>query len=122
MSRVPAVVPLALEVDEEFEEVNLQTGKRRPAVLQTHTPETVEAMRQGYVCFKCWERQAAPFPAECVVCKYPMRDRQAQDFAEAYQGQQRIGPDRDKILQEDEEREWMQKRLDSGLWLPGDPI
>lgn len=121
MARVKPVIPLALEVDERYEEVN-QNGQSRPAVLQSHTPETIEAMRHGYVCVRCWERQSEPFPRECVVCKYKMADRQAEEFHRMYQGKQQIGLTRDKVDEEMERLDRMQHAHDMGLWTPGDPI
>lgn len=118
--RVKPVVPMYLELDEDHIEVNKATGKVRPAVAQTHTPETVEAMRQGYVCMACWERQPQPFPEKCYVCGYEMRGEQARDWAAAYKGKDNayrgvnVSDELDRL---DE----LAKLRDKGLWLPGDP-
>lgn len=120
MSRISPVVPIALDLDEDHHEVNKVTGKVRPAVRQTHTAETVEAMRQGYVCMKCWERQQQPFPEKCYICGYRMGTEQRRDWAASY-----LGKDTSyrgvNISDELDRLDELAKLQDKGLWLPGDP-
>jgi hypothetical protein len=49
-------------------------------------------MRAGYICARCFEDLDTPFPDECPVCKFPMRERQSQLIAERYQGTDWVGP------------------------------
>lgn len=65
--------------------------------------EIVERMRAGYICCKCFEALDAPFPDNCPVCKFPMRDRQTEALSRDYLGEIRMGPSTTL----DEEREIM---------------
>lgn len=80
----------------------------------------VQRMRDGYVCAKCYEDLDTAFPDECPVCRFPMRDRQAQLFAERFQGTKWVGP----TTSLDEEYEIMhflrekERREQQKMWTP----
>ena len=85
--------------------------------------EDVEAIRQGYVCVKCMERFTSPFPDECSVCKFPMREHQAEEFAKDFRGEVRFGPstslDEERgIMNEMREREAYERALALGITIP----
>jgi hypothetical protein len=85
------VIPIGVEEDEGHA-LLLRNGELRSAYSVIHTPEDVGRIREGYCCVRCYEIQDTPFPEECWVCKFPMRERQAEFFAKAFQGERRAGP------------------------------
>lgn len=58
----------------------------------TFDTDTIERFRQGYACIRCWEPQQTPFPEQCSLCAYPIRDNQPRDFAAEFEGEKWIGP------------------------------
>jgi|SRR5579884_310407 len=60
--------------------------------------EAVARIRFGYQCLKCMEPQETPFPRECAnpICRYPMRARQADDFALEFQGEEQFVGDAER--------------------------
>ena len=60
----------------------------------TLTKDDTERVRLGYVCLRCWEPHEVPFPDECSLCGYAMRDYQARDFALEWEGERHVGPSR----------------------------
>lgn len=109
MARDPRkpVIPLSVEEDETHA-LLLRNGELRAAHSITLDPDDVGRIKAGYVCVRCYEVQDKPFPHECWVCKFPMAERQMEFFAQAYQGNQRLGPslsmeDELALLEETEE-------------------
>lgn len=91
----------------------------------------IGALRSGYYCAKCLEPQDEAFPEHCYLCKFPMRDKQGEFLAKAYQGNVRVGPQStmDTEMAAMEEWEEAQRRNSrdeilrpTQVWLPGDPI
>lgn len=87
------------------------------------TPEQIESIRQGYTCVKCLEEYSSPFPDECGVCKFPMRERQSEEFAKDFRGEIRFGPsttlDEERgIMNEMREREAFDRARKLGIVLP----
>ena len=65
----------------------------RSAARVGFSEEDVGRMRSGYVCAQCFEDLDTPYPDECPVCKFAMRDDQARLFAERFQaGTEWVGP------------------------------
>jgi len=98
-------------------------GRRMQKTNIGHTRETIEAMRAGYVCVKCFERFASPFPDECSVCHFPMREHQAEEFAKDFRGETRFGPsttlDEERgIMNEMREKEKFDRARRLGIALP----
>ena len=85
------VIPIAVEEDEDALVVH-RDGTFRSAARLVLDPHDVGRIREGYVCAICMEAQERPFPKECSVCKFPMRERQSEYVARAYQGNTRVGP------------------------------
>ena len=60
-------------------------------------PETLNAMKAGWICLRCMEPQDEAFPEVCqsppeMACEYPIRERQLRDIAQEYEGEQTVGP------------------------------
>ena len=91
MSRRGPIIPLAVEEDEDYVQLH-SDGSWRAAPKIIHSKETIGAMRAGYVCAKCWENHDRPFPEQCNACRFPMKDRQSEYLAKAYQGEIQMGP------------------------------
>ena len=85
------VIPVGVE-ESDTHALLLRTGEVRSAFNVTLSPDDVGRVRAGYVCVRCLEVQEQPFPKECSVCKFPMAERQAEYLAQAYQGEQYMGP------------------------------
>jgi hypothetical protein len=84
------------------------------------TEDQVGRIRAGYTCLKCLEDHNAPFPDECTVCRFPMRDKQAEEFAKDFRGNIRFGPstslDEERgIMNEMREREARERALALGI-------
>lgn len=95
-------------------------GRRMQKTNIGHTRETIEAMRAGYICVKCMERFSSPFPDECSVCHFPMRDHQLEEFAKDFRGETRFGPstslDEERgIMNEMREREAHERAIALGI-------
>jgi hypothetical protein len=113
------VIPLAVEHDEGYVEIRTDGTVRRAARVILE-PDDVGRMQAGYVCAKCWEPHATPFPEKCRLCGFHMSDRQSEFLAKAYQGNERVGPstsleDELALLDEVEER---MKRQEWGASAP----
>jgi hypothetical protein len=85
--------------------------------------DRVEQIRQGYICIKCLEEYSSPFPDECMVCRFPMRTRQTEEFAKDFRGDIRFGPSTSleeeyEIAEEMIQREAYEKARRLGLILP----
>lgn len=85
------VIPISVE-ESETHALLLRNGEVRSAFNVTLSPEDYGRARAGYVCVRCYEVQDTPFPEACWVCKFPMRERQLEFLAKAYQGEQHMGP------------------------------
>jgi len=70
--------------------------KQRDAVIMVN-PEVREALRDGWLCLRCWEPQDEAFPAPAAAnhlpgCTYPIRERQAIDVRMEFRGDEHVGP------------------------------
>lgn len=86
-----AVVAEYVDIDVDSYMV-MPDGRQMQRPLFGLTEEQVERIRLGYICLQCLEVHDAPFPDECAVCHFPMREKQAQQFAEDFRGAIRFGP------------------------------
>ena len=65
-------------------------------VDMTFSDADIERMRQGYVCIRCHEPQSVPFPETCesrlpdgqLWCSFPIREKQAEEFALTFSEQE----------------------------------
>lgn len=89
--RVPVEI---VAVEPDAESFMVIGGRRYAGVNVSVSKETFEAMLAGYVCAKCWERQAEAMPVVCSMpgCGMAIRDKQRQMLEELYQGERWIGP------------------------------
>jgi hypothetical protein len=87
---------LPISIDEDPEHVLIQEdGTVRRHHEFTYSAEDLDRIRTGYCCIHCGESQVdhgAPFPDHCWVCKFPMRERQQQRFAQEFVGEKKVGP------------------------------
>jgi hypothetical protein len=70
----------------------LPDGRVQGALNFIFDEETVERMRLGYMCVKCQEPFEHPWPERCHVCGCPVRDKQAEYFAQEYAGVVDLSP------------------------------
>lgn len=84
-------------------------GRIRDVTVFQLKPSDIERIKAGYVCCECFNQHERPLPERCEVCKFPMRERQAEQFARNYRGNIRNGgdaaPDEDQIARVQEIRE-----------------
>jgi hypothetical protein len=79
--------------------VRLADGREFIDVNMAMPDTDVERIRQGYVCIRCLEPQSKPFPEVCESklpngerwCNFPMREKQAGEFAAMYKGTVKLG-------------------------------
>lgn len=93
--RRPAI-PLATEEDEKHVLVGSDGSIRRHYNL-IYSEEDAERIRLGYCCIQCGESQVghgdgAPFPEQCAICGFRMRDKQLQRYGQEWVGHIRLGP------------------------------
>lgn len=89
--------PIVAKVEHDPTQVTFDGHALRAGVRMTLSPETMERLRQGYLCLgwgdvPCLEPQETPFPEECSLCSYPMKQRQVHDFAAQFKGEEWLGP------------------------------
>ncbi len=92
------VVASATDVDIDAFTV-MPDGRKMEKTVFALTEEQVGRIRAGYTCVKCLEDHANAFPDFCSVCRFPMRTRQAEEFAKDFRGNIRFGPE---LSEEDE--------------------
>lgn len=126
--RDPKAPVKALAVEEMDAVIIKENGEVHQALEWTFSPEDVGRIRAGYVCVQCFEPHEEAYPVRCSVCKFPMKERQAEVFAAYFVGNKRLGPevsDEDLLeeLAEWGQREDMKKRDEilrpSQILLPG---
>lgn len=81
------VVPLA--VTEQPTVITVDLGRETQEISTRFKPEDIERFRLGYCCLQCWEPHETPFPEQCSLCRYPIRERQATDFRARFRGVER---------------------------------
>jgi hypothetical protein len=94
-SRIP--LPKFLVQDEADEVFHLQSGRVQRGARVILLPETLQAMKAGWICLRCMEPQERAFPLRCtsppeMACNYPISQRQLRDIAREYEGEQELGP------------------------------
>jgi len=81
------VIPLA--VRDDYDNVTIETGRPTLDVQMRFKAKDIERMRLGYVCLDCLEPHEHPFPENCGLCGYPMREFQQLDFTRKFKGVER---------------------------------
>ncbi len=121
-----AALPVAVDAKTGSVRVDLYTGERRADVELIYSEYTIGRFREGYACFSCQEPFEVPFPVECPLCKFRVRDKQAAMLARELRGYTTIGPSRslEELRAEDDELKEKQRREVDGepmssIWVPG---
>jgi hypothetical protein len=118
---------VAVDIDPTRIRIDTRTGEKYREIEQVYTEYDVGRIQAGYCCFNCGEAQDEPFPKVCKIsfCGYPMRERQAQDFAEQFDGYTSIGSGKsvEELRAEDEEAKaraaYGRQKPTSSIWVPG---
>jgi hypothetical protein len=84
----------------------------------TVSTETLERMRQGYICAQCFEPHEEALPEACIVCGFPMRAMQAERIATEYGGEKWIGPRTSNADEFERMAEENERRKKSRIVLP----
>jgi len=117
-------LPVATEVDTNRVRVDARTGDRYVEYEMVYTEYDVGRIRAGYCCIECGEAHEEAFPDTCI-CGFPMKEKQAQKFAEQFEGYTTIGPSKsleELRLEDEEEKARSRYRIEkptSQIWLPG---
>ena len=85
------VIPRNIDVDPNHVLVR-SDGEVRDSLNVSYDAFDIGRMREGYVCIACKEDLDTPFPDECPVCHFPMRERQPERFAKEDEGTVWVGP------------------------------
>lgn len=117
-----AVIAQASDIDTEAVTV-MPDGRVFQKTVFGLTEEQVGRIRAGYTCVKCLEDHDTAFPTECVVCKFPMQEKQAEEFAKDFRGDIKFGPsttldEEAGIMNEMRERERYDRLRKAGVILP----
>jgi hypothetical protein len=116
------IIPTAADIDVEGVTV-MPDGRVFQRTVFGLTEEQVGRIRAGYTCVKCLEDHDSPFPTQCSVCKFPMAEAQAEEFAKDFRGDIKFGPsttldeERD-IMNEMREKERFDRLRAAGVLLP----
>lgn len=110
-------LPIALEPDAEHVLVQAD-GSVREHYNAIYSPADAERIRLGYCCINCGESQVdhgAPFPENCWICGFQMRDKQTERYGKEFRGSIRVGPqssleDELALMEELEEKQELAKR------------
>lgn len=81
------VIPLAIRDDETT--ITTELGRETLDIQARFRISDIQRFASGYCCLDCWEPHETPFPENCSLCGYPMRERQGIDFARKFQGLER---------------------------------
>jgi hypothetical protein len=120
--------PCLIDEDPDTYEL-LEDGTKRRGIRMTLCDDDIEMIRQGYKCIDCGEvmrPQDEPFPAECFLCGFRMREFQSARFAEIFQGWRHTGSTIDwdeeqgRLEHDRFERERAEGLRAKGIWVPGD--
>lgn len=122
MARREWHVPV-VEADPNYVEMT-PDGPREGVRMAFHADD-IEMFRQGYKCIDCLELLPEGFPESCFVCGFPVKEEQAEVFAERFAGSRAVG----SRINEDEELEHLARqrfernkseKRNSTIWVPGD--
>jgi len=90
----------------------------------TWDPDDVQRFKEGRLCIQCWEPFEVPFPEKCPVCKFRVKELQAQTFHEHFEGEdEHFGPstsmteELDRLDETHEQRMW-KKHGSAGILIP----
>ena len=98
-------------------------GSVRRGLRFLYSDQDIEMIRQGYKCSECGEVQEHAFPDACLLCEFPMKEQQAQNFAERFAGHRDTGG----LIDWDAEEEHLERQrhernrslgLTNRIWVP----
>jgi hypothetical protein len=89
----------------------LPNGTVRRGLRGTYCDEDVDMFRVGHKCIQCDEPQPTAFPEKCLLCEFPMRELQAEAFAERFAGWRPMG----SSIDWDEEQERLERQRHARL-------
>lgn len=112
-----------IDVDVGF--IEMTEDGPREGIRAAFCADDIEMFRQGYKCIDCWEPLETAFPEKCPMewCGFPIREHQAEVFAERFAGSRAVG----SRINEDDELEHLArqrferektKRANSRIWVP----
>lgn len=96
----------------------------REGVRMAFCDDDIEMFRLGFKCLDCLEPLDSAFPDECPVCAFPMKDSQAQAFAERFAGHRDLGSTIDPgaelelLARQRDERERREGLKSKGIVIP----
>jgi hypothetical protein len=70
----------------------LPDGRVQRAPVFTLTEDSIERIRLGYVCAKCFQVFERAWPERCHFCGAPIRTKQAEFFAKEFGGEEDLSP------------------------------
>lgn len=116
------VIPIAVE--EDVDRVKHEDGRTYMHYEFALRPEDVERIRLGYVCANvpCFEVHPEPFPENCTLCGFPMRELQMIRFEKEFVGDRWVGSTEtleDELARLTEQADRENYKGGSSIWLPG---
>ena len=97
------------------------TDRPQMDYTKTYTPEGMRLLREGRQCLRCDEPHPDdPFPVECDLCGYAMKDRQIMDIAMEFKGLKHLGPSRpiseylEQLEERTEKRRFVDRKIEGG--------
>ena len=118
-TRVPAPRFVARDDEDTVWQDGVHDDRLQRGAVTSFPQEVVDAMRTGHICLSCMEPQIVPFPEECDLCGYAMREFQSIAFATQFEGTTNYGPSLTiQSIQEanaiEAEKKAFQKKIDEG--------
>lgn len=85
---------LATETDSTRARWNEHDERWEEVVAVTFDAESIERLKQGRACLRCYEPQETAYPEKCAAewCGYEIRKNHDRDFAMEFDGNRRLGP------------------------------
>lgn len=80
------------------------------------TQETFDRIRHGYMCIKCKEPHEQPFPVQCSLCGFPIKDQQRRYLQLLDRGEARLGVDYGPSVQLRDEVDRLDAELEEDEW------
>lgn len=117
-------LPVVFDLDPTRFRVDERTGERYAEYEFAYTPYDTGRIQAGYCCIECGEAHEEAFPVKCSGCHFPMKEKQAQQFAEQFEGYTTAGPSKslEELRAEDEEMKaraaYERERPTSSIWVP----
>lgn len=102
-------------VSEDTEAYDTEIGPNGVEYLVRATKWTVDQegmarLRLGYACLKCLEPFEVPFPEQCPLCSYTVRENQTHDLEANDRGGEHVGPattledERERMIEDGDRR------------------